>query len=113
MYKSKRQIAWLEIGLMFSLEEEERTEDQRLSTKSGLCYALERSSIKEEQAILDAIGSCNNFWSPIRDRRKYQQVQDFFGVKLRAQFTKEHDYTRALFAFLMAAMSDKERKALV
>ena len=99
---TKRQEQWMEVGMAFETPHEQRTAYQGSLTHDGLCFATSRiagnpgASVYYSRLKLVEPGLC--YWAPIMGNR---------------DFRFRHDFIRATFAYLMAAMTDRERDAIV
>ena len=91
---TKRQRQWLEVGMAFEKSSSERTMRQANIACDGLC-----------RGIHTVTGDFNYY---ARIRIVLGRVGYWFGLTNR--YT---DYLRATFAYLMAAMTDSERDAIV
>lgn len=114
------QQKWHEVGKVFELSLRERSKEQQGLTKTGLCRAVNQQSIPysaldpltSENLLLERLASCETYWLPVRDSRCYTNAQQAVSTSPTAKFTKEHDYIRATFAYLMSHLTDEERAEL-
>ncbi len=89
---TKRQEQWMEVGKAYETPMIERTGGQTMLASAGLCNAMNSSP------SLKRTFDCECYGSPTTHQFR---------------FRRRRDYVRALFAYLMAAMTDKERDAIV
>ncbi len=99
---SKRQEQWMEVGKAFETELPRRTERQQDLACSGLCHAWRQSDERRNYGSiprnycfnpLRVFGPTYEHWVPI--------------------YLRENRLIRATFAYLMAAMTDAERDAIM
>ena len=101
---TKRQQQWMEVGRAF--------EGQGPTADLGLCSALERAG-RVERAGRDGVVVCLPVM--LREARGgFDEYSAFWFPTRRSRFfIPEYDNLRALWAYLMAAMTDRERDAIV
>ncbi len=91
---SKRQEQWLEVGMAFEKARGERNFRERAVTLDGLCYAMAFLEKRPRHyGIIAKMLGHTGYWEVVRD--------------------PEWSTLRATFAYLMAAMTDSERDAIV
>ncbi len=91
---TKRQEQWMEVGMAFEMHT--RVADR------GLCKALREVG-----------GYDNGTPGRLREAHGGEYAVYWFPTSFHPHYRHEYDYLRATFAFLMAAMTDSERDAIV
>ncbi len=85
---TKRQRQWMEVGMAF----------EEGVARYGLCHALGASKDRVAKLRIAHGGEYSVYWVPPRTYMWW---------------VRENDFIRATFAYLMAAMTDRERDAIV
>ena len=114
---TNRQAAWRKIGVAFETEPEKRTEEQRAIGEGGLCCAiqehypvLDRGDVVTTMNTVANNPPCNKwgFWWPNRGVMNIS-----FRPTPYADWTRQCDYERSVFAYFMAAIGDNDYKEMV
>lgn len=92
-----RQRNWREIGIAFETEPKKRTEKQKRLAWDGLCPAI-NYGYRVVQLAVNMGFRPYSYWWPTTGK---------------AQWTRQCDYERAFFAYLMATISDNDYEEMI
>lgn len=95
---SKRQEQWMEVGMAFERPLIERTPLVRGIASGGLCHGILQVSGISHYRVLGLVGDFDS---------------SRFSPELSGWTSRKGELERASFAYLMAAMTDAERDAIV
>ena len=100
---SKRQEQCMEVGVAFEMALRYRSYHQESLARYGLYEAWSMLMDSRYRTTLNPLRAIDGYTTPNQ-----------LPVRGRAEpFRRRHDFVRAIFAYLMAAMTDAERDSIV
>jgi len=106
-----RQLKWLTIGEAFETEPEERTEGRYGIAYLGLCDAMDE--IINYFSAEDYVSFCKTMRLFTEDHPEITSVDTWWPTSNDDDHTRQCDFERAFFAYLMAAISDDDYNEMI